>query len=161
MYASKSLHLSAKFMNSFRIIKHPPVFTCEEANICMKDVVEGKSKNLFLRNKKWNTHYLVCVSDDNRGDLKELTIILDPSNLSFASPERLMKYLWVTPRSVTPFWFITDSQSEVICIFDEKLFSHELVYFHPNRNDVTLELKTSDFLKYCKNLGNKIEILNI
>ena len=38
---------------------HPPVFTVEEALVQWQGIDAAHCKNLFLRNKKGNRHYLV------------------------------------------------------------------------------------------------------
>jgi Ala-tRNA(Pro) deacylase len=60
------------------------------------------SKNLFLRDPKGRNHYLVVLPARKKFDLKSFGNLLGV-RLSFASPERLQKYLGLTPGSVSPF----------------------------------------------------------
>ena len=46
--------------------EHPPVFTVEEAERYWADVPATHCKNLFLRNKKGNRHYLVVLEHAKR-----------------------------------------------------------------------------------------------
>jgi Ala-tRNA(Pro) deacylase len=86
----------------YRKTEHPPAFTVEQAETLYGHLPGAHTKNLFLRNKKGNRHYLVIVRSDKRVDLKALGGLLGEATLSFASPERLMRYLGVTPGAVTP-----------------------------------------------------------
>ena len=52
--------------------EHLPVFTVEEAEKHWKDITGAHCKNLFLRNKKGNRHYLVVLESTKRADLKSL-----------------------------------------------------------------------------------------
>jgi Ala-tRNA(Pro) deacylase len=79
---------------------HPPVFTCEEADRLVPDLPAAKTKNLFLRDNKGRRHFLVIVSDQKTVDLKTLRDELGSSKLSLGSPERLQKYLGITPGEV-------------------------------------------------------------
>jgi len=79
--------------------------TVEDAGKLEFKIPEGVNKCLFLRNKKGDKHYLVLIKGSKRLDLKNLEKLLNETRLSFASPERLMKYLRVTPGSVSSFWF--------------------------------------------------------
>ena len=87
---------------------HPPVATVAEAERYWTDLRGAHCKNLFLRNNKGNRHYLVIAEASRRVDLKALTRTLGEDRLSFASPERLKRYLGLEPGSVSPFGLIHD-----------------------------------------------------
>jgi Ala-tRNA(Pro) deacylase len=94
-------------------LEHPPVFTVEQAEKHWGSITGAHCKNLFLRNKKGNRHYLAILESSKSADLKALTNRLGEDRLSFASPERLMRYLGLEPGAVSPFGLINDSQKEV------------------------------------------------
>lgn len=150
----KTLHIE------YKEYKHPAVFTVEEAE--KYDRGEGvHSKNLFLRNRKGKKHYLVIFEGSKQVNLKELSNQLNESNLSFASPERLMKYLQLTPGSVSPFGLIHDENKEVEVIVDNDLLKSDNQGFHPNTNTSTLEISTGDFKKFLQQTGNKVTYLDL
>lgn len=134
---------------------HPAVFTCEEADEFYKDVPGGKSKNLFLRNKKGSKHYLVIVESSKKVDIKQVAQLVGEKDLGFASPERMMKYLGVTPGSVTPFGLINDVNKEVVVLVDADLWKHDRLHYHPLVNTATLELSREDFKKFLDWCGNE------
>lgn len=71
--------------------EHEALYTVEEAKklgICMPG---QQCKNLFLRNRKGDVHYLVILDEEKQADLKSLAKQIESSNLSFASEERLFK----------------------------------------------------------------------
>ena len=140
---------------------HPPVFTCEEAEKHTGHLKGGKDKNLFLRNKKGDKHYLISLQSSKRADLKAIANILNESKLSFASPERLKKHLNLTPGSVTPFGLINDKNKEVEIIIDEDLINHDYLQFHPNTNESTIIIKSSDFKLFLESTGNKFQIAKL
>ena len=82
---------------------HPPVFTGEDAAEHWAAIDGTKVKNLFLRNKKGDRHYLVILEVSKQADLRQLVKIVGDDRLSFGSPERLMATLGITPGSVSPF----------------------------------------------------------
>ena len=82
--------------------EHPPVFTSEEAAEHWGNIRGTPCKNLFLRNKKGNRHYLVVLEISKQADLKHIARLVSDDRLSFGSPERLMAELGLTPGSVTP-----------------------------------------------------------
>src|SRR5262245_45477382 len=120
--------------------EHPPVFTAEEAAVHWADIPASPVKNLFLRNKKGDRHYLVILGIDKQADLRRLVKTIGDDRLSFGSPERLMKHLGVTPGSVTPFGLINDASTSVRVIIDGDLRTAERLIFHPNINTASLAL---------------------
>ena len=101
----------AELQIPFERHEHPPVFTVEEANQHWAGIDAAHCKNLFLRNKKGTIHYLVILEHRKQADLKRLVDRLGDDRLSFASPERLMTHLGLTPGSVSPFGLINDGRN--------------------------------------------------
>ncbi len=86
------------------------------------DPIDGlQCKNLFLRNKKGDRHYLVVLEISKRADLKDLVKLVGDDRLSFGSPERLMAQLGLTPGSVSPFGLINDADGSVRVLVDVDL----------------------------------------
>ena len=75
---------------TYETYAHPPIFTGEEAAEHWAGIDGAKIKNLFLRNKKGDRHYLVILEVSKRADLREIVKIVGDDRLSFGSPERLM-----------------------------------------------------------------------
>lgn len=144
----------------YEIHHHHAVFTVEDTEKYKVEIDAIQSKNLFLRGKK-DSFYLVVVEGDKKVDLKKLATILGEPRLSFASPEKLLQFLKLTPGSVSPFGLINDTDRIVHVIVDNKLMDHPLQGFHPNINTATVVLKTEDFKKYLSSTENKIQYLNI
>lgn len=141
--------------------EHPPVYTVEEANRHRGRLPGGQTKNLFLRNKKGDRHYLVVAESDKQVNLKSLRELLNEAALSFASPKRLQKYLGVTPGSVSPFGLIHDVEKKVIVLLDEDLLRHDALGFHPNVNTATLVLRRAYFEKFLTHYGNEVRTVRL
>src|ERR1043166_4794364 len=92
---------------------HPPVMTVEESERLVPKLPGAKTKNLFLRDKKGARHFLVTVRHDLAVDLNALGAVLGVGRLGFASPERLAKYLGITPGSVSLLALVNDQQGGV------------------------------------------------
>jgi len=136
--------------------EHPPVFTVEQAEKHWTDIDGAHCKNLFLRNKKGNRHYLVILLSRKQADLHGLNEKLNEDRLSFGSPDRLKKYLGLEPGSVSPFGLINDVQKEVIVIVDQDLRQEARVNFHPNVNTSTVGIRTADFEKFLAWSGQTV-----
>lgn len=137
---------------------HPPVATIEESKAHWQDLDGMHCKNLFLRDHKGRRHYLVVADAHKKVDLKKLNDLLN-DRLSFASPKRMMKYLGLSPGSVSPFGLINDKESEVFLILDKKIETADSVNFHPNLNTATLTLSQNAFRKYLESLKNSYQYL--
>jgi Ala-tRNA(Pro) deacylase len=136
--------------------EHPPVFTVEQAEQHWTNITGAHCKNLFLRNKKGNRHYLVILLTSKQADLKQLNAKLKEDRLSFGSAERLQKYLGLEPGAVSPFGLINDNQNDVIVIVDQDLRRVDRVNFHPNVNTATVGIETADFERFLAWAGNEV-----
>jgi len=145
----------------FEYNAHPPVPTIEEAKKYWKDLVATHCKNIFFRNHKGNRHYLVILEHTQALDIHDLEKRLKQGKLSFASPKRMMKYLGVTPGSVTPFGLINDKENHVHLFLDANLKNSEKISFHPNINTASLVIGFKDFERFLEWTGNSYEYLKL
>jgi Ala-tRNA(Pro) deacylase len=145
----------------YEVFTHPPVFTAEEAAIHWKDIPGTPVKNLFLRNKKGDRHYLVILGIDKQADLRQLVKVIGDDRLSFGSPERLMTHLGVTPGSVSPFGLIHDRPAAVRVILDSDLQRAERLIFHPNDNTASLSIGFADFERFLASRRNTVRFVRL
>ena len=141
--------------------EHPPVPTVEAAAEHWAHIDATHCKNLFLRNQKGNRHYLVIIEWQKRADLKRVAEQIGDGKLSFASPERLLSHLGLTPGSVSPFGLINDHAHLVRVVLDRDLKMATRLSFHPNINTVTLTIAAADFHKFLESCGNTVQYVTI
>ena len=140
---------------------HPAVYTIEEAEKYTDGMKGARVKNLFLRNGKGNCHYLLIVNHDKKINLKLLSESLGEKRLSFASENRLKKYLSVSAGSVSPLGLINDKNNEVFVVFDKELTGYDFINAHPNINTKTLTMKFQDLQRVINYIGNEYSIMQI
>lgn len=145
----------------YEYLEHPPAPTIEEAKKYWKDLEATHCKNIFFRNHKGNRHYLVILEHTQALDIHDLEKRLKQGKLTFASPNRMMKYLGVTPGSVTPFGLINDKENHVHLFLDEKLKKSTRISFHPCINTASLVIDFNDFEKFLQWTGNSYEYLRL
>jgi Ala-tRNA(Pro) deacylase len=145
---------------AFERHEHPPVATVEEAERHWAGIDATHCKNLFLRNQKGNRHYLFILQHYKKADLRAVADQIGDGKLSFASPDRLMTHLGLTPGSVSPFGLIHD-RGEVRVVVDRDLKSAARVSFHPNINTATLVISLSDFEKFLAACGNPVQYVAV
>ncbi len=126
---------------------HEPLYTVEEAKQVNHEKPGAHTKNLFLRNKKGRMVLLV-VEQDRMIDLKGLRdkLQLTGGHLSFASTDRLTKFLGVVPGSVSPLALINDHSNKVQVYIEKSLIEQEWIYMHPCRNTHTTRMRCDDLL---------------
>ena len=162
MQGQKELYeVLAKLGIQFEYHEHPPLATIEEAIVHWKDYNSGRCKNIFFRNHKGDRHYLVILEHLRQIDIHDLEKRLMQGKLSFASDQRLKKYLGLEPGSVSPFGLINDHENHVHIFIDEKLNEYERLAFHPNVNTASLVISKSDFLRFLNYTGNTWEFLKL
>ena len=138
---------------------HPPVFTCQEAEEVCKDFKKIGIKNLFLRDKKGKRFFLVIARSGKKIDLNKLAQFLQEKHLSFASEKNLKEILNLKTGSVSPFGLINDKEKKVKVVLDADLEKSAFLYFHPNENTATLEMKNEALEKFLNWAGNEVVVL--
>ena len=145
----------------FDYYEHPEAPTIEIASQFYRGEGTVLCKNLFFRNHKGNKHYLVIMDARHNMDIHDIEHRLHQGKLSFASAERMMRYLGVRPGSVSLFTLLNDANHEVILFVDRKLLEAEKVSFHPNDNTASLVITNSDMLKFIESMGNQYEFMDL
>jgi Ala-tRNA(Pro) deacylase len=145
----------------FHRFTHPAVYTVEEADRYWGEIHAVHCKNLFLRNQKGDKHYLLVAISTKRIDLKALGNQINVPKPSFASEERLMRYLGLTTGAVSPFGLLNDREATVRLLLDDELKAAEEVAFHPNVNTATVTLRFSDFERFVTSTNHTIQFVKV
>jgi Ala-tRNA(Pro) deacylase len=146
---------------TFDYYEHPSVPTVKEAAIYWKDLDATHCKNLFFRNHKGSTHYLVILEFNKALGIHDLEKRLNQGKLTFASDRRLMEFLGLTAGSVSPFGLINDANKAVHVFIDSNLKNSEKLSFHPNLNTASLVVSKQNFEKFLNWTGNTFEYIKL
>jgi Ala-tRNA(Pro) deacylase len=103
-------------------------------------------KNLFLCNASKTKFYLLLMPGDKKFLTKNLSKQIGSSRLSFAEGEHMMKFLNITPGSVSILCLMNDKQLSVSLVIDKENAEQEYLGCHPLINTSTLKVKTLDIL---------------
>ena len=143
----------------YELQEHKAIFSEEDS----KDIVitlEGTDvKNLFLKDKN-NNYGLVSLDLHKRADLKKIASAFGYGRLSFCNPDELMKYLYITPGSVTPLCIMFDTQRSVKVLFDEN-FEGKKVIVHPLRNTASISITFDDLKRFVEHYGHTYKLADI
>ncbi|QFT29708.1 Prolyl-tRNA editing protein ProX [Labrenzia sp. THAF82] len=141
---------------------HDPVFTVAESGDLHDRIPGGHTKNLFVKDKKGRL-FLIVLLHDAEVDLKKVhQIIGGQGRVSFGNADLLMDVLGVEPGSVTPFSLVNDRESQrVTPVFDAAMMQHDVLNYHPLKNDATTSISASDLLKFAKACGHSVAVLAV
>jgi Ala-tRNA(Pro) deacylase len=141
--------------------EHAPVMTVEESERLVPRLPGAKTKNLFLRDKRGLRHFLVTVPHDLAVDLHALGTIIGAGRLGFASPERLVKWLGVTPGSVSMLALCNDTTGAVEFVIDRTLWEAPALQAHPLVNTATMVLSHADLERFVAATGHVPRIVDV
>jgi Ala-tRNA(Pro) deacylase len=140
---------------------HPPVFTCEEELRHVPESGAARTKNLFMRDRRGRRHLLLVTLCAKSVSIADFAEVAEADRLSFASPERLMKYLGVEPGSVTVLGLVNDEAHAVELYIDAGVWSAPSIHAHPLRNDATLVLLHDDVVRFLAATGHQPRIVTV
>jgi len=146
---------------SYDVIEHEPVYTMEDMDRLGLPEKGTLCKNLFLRDGKGKRHFLITLGEDKSIDLKKLSKTLGAGNLSFASEERLEKYLHLKQGAVTPFGLMNDTEHAVEFFIDKELSREKRLGLHPLENTATLFISFKDLEKFLWNQDIDVEKIRL
>lgn len=135
-------------------LNHSPVYTVEESAAVKEGLPGAHTKNLFLKDKSGRL-FLICAEAHTPIRLNRLHPVLGCKRLSFGKPDLLLKYLGVTPGSVTLFSVMNDMDKAVTLVIDKTLADSETVNFHPLLNDATTAISNEGMLKFARATGHE------
>jgi Ala-tRNA(Pro) deacylase len=141
--------------------EHAAVMTVDESERLVPPLPGAKTKNLFLRDRKGRRHFLVTVPHNLTVDLKQLSTVVGASALGFASPERLLNYLGITPGSVSLLALCYDTGGRVEFVIDRALWTAPALQAHPLVNTATMILSHDDLERFVKATGHAPRIVDV
>lgn len=141
--------------------EHPAVMTVDESERLVPKLPGAKTKNLFLRDRKGQRHFLVTVPHDVPVDLDALGAALGAGRLGFASSERLQKHLGLTPGAVSLLGLVNDAARAVEFVIDRSLWEADAVQAHPLVNTATMVVAHADLERFLTATGHAPRVIDV
>ena len=143
----------------YEVKEHAPLFTVEDSKLFRGSILGAHSKNLFLKDAK-GQFYLLSVEENTKVDLKKIMNFIGSKKLSFAKAEYLESILGIEPGSVSPFALINDVDKKVLFFLDKNFLNYEKLNFHPLVNTATVNIATSDMIKFIEEKHKPIKYID-
>lgn len=104
-------------------------------------------KNLFLCNSQKTKFYMLMMPGRKRFVTKEFSRQINSSRLSFAPEEYMLKFLDITPGSVSVLGLMNDKDKQVQLVIDKDILKEENLGCHPCINTSSLRVPIKDLLE--------------
>lgn len=144
---------------TYEVTEHKAVYNMDELAEVELPYPEADAKNLFVRDDKKSSYYLITVRGSKRVDLQEFRKSYGTRRLSFASAEDLERLLGLFPGSVTPLGLLNNTEKNVKLFLDSDFGEDDLIGVHPNENTATVWLKAGDLVRLIREHGNEVELI--
>lgn len=139
--------------------EHKAIFSDEDSKDVVITLPGVDVKNLFVKDKNGN-YGLVSMALHKRADLKKIAAKFGFGRLSFCNPDELMKYLNITPGSVTPLCIMFDTEKKVKILYDEN-FAGNRVIVHPLRNTASVSISFDDLCRFTEHFSHSFELADV
>lgn len=178
-FLSEVLGLPMEELTNERTKKHAASPTVEEWKHNLQEATASQGgflsakprlcKNLFLKDTRKDSIWLVVAHIETEVKLSNLTKHLGFRTLRFAKEELLTQLLGVSQGSVTPLALFNDREKKVVnVIIDKVLLEAGLeadggvttLLVHPLSNEYTTELTVEEFKKFLAACGHPYQVLD-
>ena len=146
---------------TFDVVEHPPAFTTEQADSYIEGMEGVRTKSMFLTNKKKTQYYLLIMDDKKRLDMDDFKVQVGADRIRMASLDSLAEKMNLPAGTVSPFGLLNNEEKDIQVYFDKEIIDEERMTFHPNTNEKTIFISTTDLFKFLQDLGYSYEVLEL
>ena len=145
----------------FELVEHEPVLTTEQADAFIEGIEGVRTKSMFLTNKKKTQFYLLIMDDKKTLDMDLFKELVGANKIRMASSDSLFEKMMLPAGVVSPFGLLNNVDKDIQVYFDKEIMSEKRMSFHPNTNEKTLFLDTTDLLKFLEAIGYEPHIIEL
>lgn len=145
----------------FELVEHEPAVTMELADKFIEGIEGVRTKTMFLTNRKKTEFYLLIMDDSKRLDMLRFKEIVSANQIKMASEKSLYEKMMLPPGTVSPFGLLNNKEKDIKVYIDKEIINEERMSFHPNTNEKTIFIKTSDLLKYLESIECEANVIEI
>ena len=146
---------------TFDVVEHPPAFTTEQADGYIEGMEGVRTKSMFLTNRKKTQYYLLIMDDKKRLDMDDFKVKVGADRIRMASLASLAEKMNLPAGTVSPFGLINNEEKDIHVYFDKEIIDEERMTFHPNTNEKTIFVSTTDLFKFLHDLGYSYQVLEL
>lgn len=139
----------------------PQDFSNEDDGGFWQKIKATRCKNLFMRNHKGDRHFLLIADYYENIDIRKFEHRFKKGKISFASQQRIEKYIKGTIGAISVFSLLNDENNCVEVFIDESLKNSSRLTFLPNELNALLAISFEDFLRILDYSGNPYEFIKL
>lgn len=143
----------------FELVEHEPALTTEQADRFIEGIEGVRTKTMFLTNKKKTAYYLLIMDDHKRLDMEAFGEIVGGKRIKMASSDSLYEKMMLPPGVVSPFGLLYNDDRDISVFIDKEIIDEDRMSFHPNTNEKTIFIKTTDLLKFIEAIGYEAKVI--
>ena len=145
----------------FEIVEHELALTTEQADSFIEGIEGVRTKTMFLTNKKKTDYYLLIMDDKKRLNMDLFGDIVQSKRIKMASPDSLNEKMTLPPGVVSPFGLLNNKEKDIKVYFDREIMSEKRMSFHPNTNEKTIFIDTTDLTKFIEEISYEVNIIDL
>jgi Ala-tRNA(Pro) deacylase len=145
----------------FEYYQSPENFSTEDDGEFWKRINATRCKNLFMRNHKGDKHFLIISDFYKNIDIRILEHKFKKGKISFASQERIDKWIKGKIGAISVFSLLNDAENHVEVFIDKSLETKSKLTFLPNELNAILAINFDDFIKILNFSSNKYEFIDL
>lgn len=146
------LQILEKSDTSYKLIKHEPVFTMEQAAQVCNHLPEQGVKTLLIKiytTKRQFEYWLIVWQGNEQIPFVEICSKLDFKKSKLAQPQEVVDTLGIEIGALAPFGY----ENEYSVIFDKRLLEQEQVFINAGVHDKTIALAPDDLFRLISDLS--------
>ncbi|HHX03078.1 MAG TPA: prolyl-tRNA synthetase associated domain-containing protein [Tissierellia bacterium] len=137
----------------YQLVEHEPAFTTEQADRFIEGIEGVRTKTMFLTNRKKTAFYLIIMDGAKRLNMNRFQEITSEKRVKMASERDLHEKMMLPPGTVSPFGLLNNTEKDIHVYFDKDIMGEKRMSFHPNTNEKTIFVDTSDLLRFIRDAG--------
>ncbi len=145
----------------FELVEHEPALTTEQADAFIEGIEGVRTKTMFLTNKKKTQYYLLIMDDKKSLDIDLFKELVSANRIRMASLNSLAEKMNLPAGTVSPFGLLNNEEKDILVYFDKDIVSEDIMAFHPNTNEKTIFVSTTDLFKFLQDLGYSYQVLEL
>ncbi|ASI66559.1 prolyl-tRNA synthetase [Streptococcus agalactiae] len=146
---------------SYELVEHEPALSTEQADNFIVGIEGVRTKTMFLTNKKKTKYYLLIMDDQKLLDMEHFKELVGANRIRMASADSLHQKMLLPSGVVSPFGLINNHDKDILVYFDQEIVKEERMSFHPNTNDKTIFIQTTDLFTFLEQLGYEVNIIEL
>ncbi len=162
MIGLKIFYETLKQLNiNFEYYESPRDYNNEDDIIFWNKIDAMRCKNLFMRNHKGNRHFLIISDYYKDIKIKALEDKLQKGKISFASQQRIDKWIKGVPGAISVFNLFNDETNHVEVFIDKSVKNANKLTFLPNDLNALLAISYDDFISILDYSNNTYQFIDL